>query len=185
MTGGSKQNRGPSAGPANRAALIAAAREIFGTRGLDAPLSSIAKKAGVGQGSLYRHFPTRADLATAVFEENMKQIDALAENPEATLRDVVDLVTHHAEGTAALLIALYRTLPEGLAASFEIRLRAAIERTWDNHDGLVGPDTSVDDVMLSIAIVAGVMMQAPPEERHSRAVATWRLLERGLAKPAD
>src|SRR4030095_13303143 len=54
-----KPNRGPAAGPENRRALIAAAREVFSADGLQAPFSAVGQKAGVGQGSLYRHFPAR------------------------------------------------------------------------------------------------------------------------------
>ncbi|HYS35566.1 MAG TPA: helix-turn-helix domain-containing protein, partial [Pseudonocardiaceae bacterium] len=46
----------------NRAALAAAAREVFAEQGLDAPLEHIAKRAGVGIATLYRNFPTRATL---------------------------------------------------------------------------------------------------------------------------
>jgi ABC-type glycerol-3-phosphate transport system substrate-binding protein len=62
----SRPNRGPAAGPGNRAALIAAAREVYGEDGLNAPFSAVAKRAGVGQGSLYRHFADRTSLAVAV-----------------------------------------------------------------------------------------------------------------------
>jgi AcrR family transcriptional regulator len=52
----------------NRAAIIDAAREIFKERGLDAPLDDVAKRARVGSGTLYRHFPTRHDLHSAVVQ---------------------------------------------------------------------------------------------------------------------
>ena len=55
----------------NRAALIAAAREVMGLRGLDAPLDDIAQHAGLGNATLYRHFPTRCELVVAVFTEQM------------------------------------------------------------------------------------------------------------------
>lgn len=61
-----RANRGPAAAAENRAAIIKAAGEVFAEQGLGAPLNSIAKRAGVGQGSLYRHFPTRASLAGGV-----------------------------------------------------------------------------------------------------------------------
>jgi len=51
----------------NRARLIAAATEAFAEKGADAPLEDIARRAGVGIGTLYRHFPTRLDLQAAVF----------------------------------------------------------------------------------------------------------------------
>ncbi|BDZ54697.1 hypothetical protein GCM10025870_17700 [Agromyces marinus] len=83
--GARKPNRGPSAGPGNRLALIAAAREIFATDGLGAPFSAIAKRAGVGQGSLYRHFPDRLSLAVAVFDENIDELEAAVAPEDAGL----------------------------------------------------------------------------------------------------
>lgn len=70
-----KPNRGPAATASNRAALMSAARSIFASKGLSAPLSSIAKEAGVSQGVLYRHFRSRMDLVVAVFDENMEKVD--------------------------------------------------------------------------------------------------------------
>jgi len=51
----------------NRDALLAAAHEVFAELGLDAPLDVIARRAGVGNATLYRHFPTREDLLGEVF----------------------------------------------------------------------------------------------------------------------
>ena len=53
---------------ANRAAILAATRELYATRGPDVPLSAIAEQAGVGAGTLYRHFPTQQDLVVGVVE---------------------------------------------------------------------------------------------------------------------
>src|SRR5215475_11769308 len=60
----------------NQQTLLAAAAEVFVTSGVDAPIREIATKAGVGLGTIYRHFPTRADLVTAVYRH---QIEACAE----------------------------------------------------------------------------------------------------------
>ncbi|WP_424530996.1 TetR/AcrR family transcriptional regulator [Sphaerisporangium viridialbum] len=51
----------------NRDALVDAARTIFASEGLDAPLEQIARQAGVAIGTLYRNFPTRMDLVEAIF----------------------------------------------------------------------------------------------------------------------
>src|SRR5450755_1053913 len=51
----------------NHARLITAATQAFAEKGADAPLEDIARRAGVGIGTLYRHFPTRLDLQAAVF----------------------------------------------------------------------------------------------------------------------
>jgi AcrR family transcriptional regulator len=64
----------------NRVALVAAAREIFGEQGLDASLDEIARRAGVGNATLYRRFPTRRDLIAEVFAGQMNEYVALAEH---------------------------------------------------------------------------------------------------------
>jgi len=58
----------------NREALLASAAEAFAAEGVDASFEDIAKKAGVGSATLYRHFPTRGDLIAAVYR---REFDAL------------------------------------------------------------------------------------------------------------
>lgn len=60
----------------NLDALVAAARTVFVRSGVDAPVREIAEEAGVGVGTLYRHFPQRADLVVAVFRD---AVDAAAD----------------------------------------------------------------------------------------------------------
>lgn len=57
-------------------ALLAAAAEVFATSGVDAPVRQITARAGVGAGTLYRHFPQRSDLIAAVFRH---EVDACAD----------------------------------------------------------------------------------------------------------
>lgn len=59
----------------NEQALLAAAAAVFVTSGVDAPVRDIAAAAGVGMGTIYRHFPTRADLVVAVYRH---QVEACA-----------------------------------------------------------------------------------------------------------
>ena len=61
--------------------LLEAAKTVFGTSGVDAPAKQIADLAGVGVGTLYRHFPQRSDLVKAVFQ---REVDACA-NAATTL----------------------------------------------------------------------------------------------------
>ncbi len=68
----------------NLAALLDAAAAAFTTWGVDAPARDIAAKAGVGVGTLYRHFPTRADLIVAVYRH---QVEACAEAGQTLLGD--------------------------------------------------------------------------------------------------
>ena len=82
----------------NEQTLLAAAAAVFVVSGVEAPVRDIAAKAGVGMGTIYRHFPTRADLVIAVYRH---QVDACAEagpallasssTPHAALRGWIDL----------------------------------------------------------------------------------------------
>jgi len=82
----------------NEQALLAAAAAVFVTSGVDAPIREIATAAGVGIGTIYRHFPTRADLIVAVFRHQVEAcaeagptLLATADSPFAALRQWVDL----------------------------------------------------------------------------------------------
>src|ERR1700742_4116175 len=81
----------------NRDAILTAARQSFAETG-DVPMYEIAKRAGVGQATLYRHFPTRGLIAIAIFAEELDGLDTLAaehaDDPDAflvLLHAVVDL----------------------------------------------------------------------------------------------
>lgn len=63
----------------NRERLVAAAREIFASKGIEASVREIAQRAEVGMGTLYRHFPTRDDLVDAVLEDGFEEFVGIAE----------------------------------------------------------------------------------------------------------
>ncbi|MDT4899976.1 MAG: hypothetical protein QOJ78_906 [Pseudonocardiales bacterium] len=77
----------------NYAALQRAALEVFAERGIDAPLDEIAQRAGIGNATLYRHYPTRCDLVAAVYTEQMEtyaeitRAAAAAEDPWEGVRE--------------------------------------------------------------------------------------------------
>ncbi|MFD9630965.1 TetR/AcrR family transcriptional regulator [Streptomyces violascens] len=68
----------------NQQTLLDAAAAVFVTSGVDAPIREIAARAGVGMGTIYRHFPTRADLVVAVYRH---QVEACAEAGPSLLAD--------------------------------------------------------------------------------------------------
>jgi len=78
----------------NEETLLNAAAAVFVTSGVDAPVREVAAKAGVGMGTIYRHFPTRADLIVAVYRH---QIEALADSGPA-------LLAEHDSPSAALVV---------------------------------------------------------------------------------
>ncbi|MGW3205996.1 TetR/AcrR family transcriptional regulator [Streptomyces sp. NPDC001135] len=82
----------------NRQTVLAAAAEVFVTSGVDAPIRQIAARAGVGMATIYRHFPTRADLVTAVYRHQIEEcaeagpsLLASAASPFDALRQWIDL----------------------------------------------------------------------------------------------
>jgi AcrR family transcriptional regulator len=68
----------------NAELLLAAAKDVFDEHGVDAPLDDIARRAGVGNATMYRHFPTRRELIVAVYAEEVTQ---LCDRGEALLHD--------------------------------------------------------------------------------------------------
>lgn len=119
--------------------VLEAAKAVFQTSGVDAPVRDVAAKAGVGMGTLYRHFPHRADLIAAVFR---KEVDACADA-------AADLVADHGPAEAlrlwlehyAMLIGTKRGLSAALHSGdpayaslpgyFEARLLPALRRLLD------------------------------------------------------
>lgn len=82
----------------NEQTLLAAAAEVFVRSGVDAPIREIAAEAGVGMGTIYRHFPTRADLVVAVYRHQVEACAAAgpsllstSDSPFAALRAWIDL----------------------------------------------------------------------------------------------
>ncbi|WP_278236626.1 TetR/AcrR family transcriptional regulator [Isoptericola sp. AK164] len=178
---GRRSNPGPRAAARNRAALLAAAREIFAEHGAHAPLNAVARRAGVGQGSLYRHFPDRLTLVLALFEEQVSTVEELAEDPDASLLDLLGLVTRHAiDSVVSIDLAASSPevrpdprlldLTERLADLVRSRLDEALAR------GQVRPGTDVEDVLLGIEMVASALTRRPAREREEYAVRAWRLL---------
>lgn len=81
--------------------LVAAARDVFHDHGVDAPLDDIARRAGVGNATMYRHFRTRRELIIAVYSEEVAELSArsqslLAEEPpgDALFDWLQDFIAH-------------------------------------------------------------------------------------------
>jgi AcrR family transcriptional regulator len=95
----------------NEQALLTAAAAVFVTSGVEAPVRDIAAAAGVGMGTLYRHFPTRADLVVAVYRH---QVEACAQAGPVLLAKSVS--PHAALGEWVTLFVDFLITKHGLAA---------------------------------------------------------------------
>jgi AcrR family transcriptional regulator len=119
----------------NRERLLQAAARVLGAGGPDASLEAVAKRAGVGIGTLYRHFPTREALFEAVYRREVDELAHLAERlaHEAAMLDslrqwlgaFVQLVATKKGMLAALSLAVHGPSEQLYAYSFE-RLTKAV-----------------------------------------------------------
>ena len=96
--------------------------------GLSAPFSAVAKRAGVGQGSLYRHFPDRTALAVAVFEENVIDLEEFTAPDGRTIDDLLDRVVDQAVVSTALIELITADLHDPRVAPLGERFGGVVAR---------------------------------------------------------
>jgi AcrR family transcriptional regulator len=131
----------------NRERLLETAADIFGAGGPEASLEAVAKRAGVGIGTLYRHFPTREALFEAVYRREVDQLSELAER----LADEVEPV----EALRRWLHANVRLVAtkKGMAAA----LALAAHRPSELHAYSADRLTKAVGLLLDRAVTAGEM----------------------------
>ena len=161
----------------NRDALLVAAGEVFATDGLDAPLCEIARRAGVGQGTLYRRFATREALIQAIFDNHLAELGALADRagdgPEAFLAFFRAAVGLQGENRGLIELLAAHPLPEPALlerrltffATFSPLLRRAQEA------GLVRGDLEPEDVKLLLRMIGGATDRDDRPPVRARALA--------------
>jgi AcrR family transcriptional regulator len=144
----------------NRDRVLEAAKTVFSAGGSDASLEAVARKAGVGIGTLYRHFPTREALYEAVYRREVEQLGELAEalknDPSPVdalrrwLRANVEFVATK-KGMAAAL-ALAAGPPSELTAFSYARLTKAIATLLDRAAavGDIRADISAEDLLRTL-----------------------------------
>jgi AcrR family transcriptional regulator len=157
--------------------IVDAARDVLSERGLDAPLEEVAQRAGVGIATLYRRFPTRADLVTAVFEKKMtaynNAIDAALshEDPWLGFCDYVRAACGMQAEDAGFADVLSRTFPTSPALEKQrrdgFRKFARLVRRAKESGGLRRDFVSQDMVMFLMAN-AGVV-----HATHDTSPAAW------------
>jgi AcrR family transcriptional regulator len=146
----------------NREAILDAARELF-AECADVPMYEIARRAGVGQATLYRNFPDRRNLAAALIAEHLEQFERLAAehagDPDAffvLIRNVVETMARfHAIGELAREDACLGSELDRrrrrLAELLKEPLRAA------KAAGTLRRDLTVDDVFLMVSMLKGAV----------------------------
>jgi AcrR family transcriptional regulator len=131
------------------------------TRSANVPLSAIAKKAGVGQGTFYRNFPSREALVLEVYRHEMQQVaDAAAQlatapDPDRALREWMDHLARFAMTKAGLADAIRQAAcaPGNAGKPGHEPVRNAAERLLRANEvaGTIRPGVTADDFLLAIA----------------------------------
>lgn len=144
----------------NRERVLEAAKAVFSAGGPEASLEAVAKKAGVGIGTLYRHFPTREALFEAVYRREVQQLSELAEQLKGEtdpvdalrrwLRSNVEFVATKKGMSAALALAV-QSSSELTAFSFE-RLTKAVGALLERAvaAGEIRSDISPEDLLRAL-----------------------------------
>jgi AcrR family transcriptional regulator len=171
-------------------ALLASAVAVFAASGVDAPVREIAEKAGVGVGTLYRHFPQRSDLIAAVFRHEIDAcVDAAptlsnAHEPFEALAKWVQRYAAFVATKRGLAAALHSGDPayDALPAYFKARLRPAFRTLVQRASaaGVIRTDINADEFL---SAVASLCMSAK-EKRPGHAERMVALLVDGLRRGA-
>ena len=144
----------------NRELVLEAAKTVFSAGGADASLEAVARRAGVGIGTLYRHFPTREALYEAVYRHEVEQLSELAEQlkGEASavealrrwLRSNVEFVATKKGMSAALALAAQANT-ELMAFSYD-RLTKAVGALLDRavKAGEIRGDVGPEDLLRAL-----------------------------------
>ncbi|WP_330270205.1 TetR/AcrR family transcriptional regulator [Lentzea sp. NBC_00516] len=159
----------------NREKLLAAATQLFAERGLDVPMEHIARRAEVSIGTLYKHFPTREDLVSAIFPERLAALDVIGEKAlvdqdpwHAFVVYLEDLYALQAEDRG-LNDILARDLPNAPEVVSACHRGAGHAETLIMHaiaGGGLRPDFSITDMATLTRAMAQVIRDSPGEWRR-------------------
>ncbi|MGW1956713.1 TetR/AcrR family transcriptional regulator [Streptomyces sp. NPDC001920] len=183
----------------NHERLVTVARAAFAERGTGASLEDVARRAGVGIGTLYRHFPNRDALLSAVFEDAVGDLlcrsRELLRAPEpcaALVTWLREMVTHAGEyrGLARSLMSVsYETTSALARCSDPIREAGGALLARAQQAGTVRPDVAIGDLLQLTHAIALAAEQTPddPESADRLLQLTLRGLEpaQGRGEPLD
>lgn len=175
---------------ANRRRVLEAAQEVFAEQGVEAPTDEVARRAGVGAGTVFRHFPTKRDLVehalAAHFDGIAERARALGGGDDA-VEALLDLVTEMAEQAPTKLAMAGHLLADGgfgeAASAASARVGAAVGAILQRAQatGRVRADVGVEEIYFLVRGFAGAQGVLPVEpEVRRRAI---RVLVDGLRWP--
>lgn len=167
----------------NRARLLEAAREIFAERGLEATLDDVAKRAGVGTGTAYRHFANKQELAAEVLADSSDRIlqDAqqalLVSDPWEALSTFFETTVDRMAGDRSLHETLVQQRGPAPKAPVREALIEALTELFDRAQraGVIRPDASATDLgpIFGMMSVAFDMSSVSSPDLWRRYLALW------------
>lgn len=173
----------------NRERVLRTAQQLFATEGLGVSLDEIARRAGVGPGTVHRHFPTKEALYLAVATDQLRRLVAEAQtlaatgDPAALFTLLSAMMASGAENVAvksALVAAEFdlRTAAPDVAADLTRHVANLLDRA--HAAGAVRPDLSVDEVMALVAGAFAAIRHAGAETSRERSAHIAQLILDGL-----
>lgn len=175
----------------NRQHILTVARDAFADDGLELPMREIARRAGLGAATVYRHFPSRPDLVSAVLAERVAVCDAemraALDDPDAwrALSGTVRRFAERQHSDRGLNEALLGSHAAGRAFADQRRAHAeALTHLVDRarSAGSLPPTTSADDVRTALHAIAS-FRSLPPRKAAATLPRLTDLLLAGLSAP--
>lgn len=151
----------------NRARILAAAEAVFGEQGAAGSTEEVARRAGVGIATVFRHFPTKDALIEAALLTHFEELTARAAelagepDPAGALRSLVDAMirTGATKITLAALVGEFPQVLRGASEGLRAAVGAALRRAQDV--GAARPTVTVDELYLLIRALAQVSARQP------------------------
>ncbi|HZE31522.1 MAG TPA: helix-turn-helix domain-containing protein [Actinoallomurus sp.] len=177
----------------NRERVLRTAQGLFATEGLGVSLDEIARRAGVGPGTVHRHFPTKEALYLAVATDQIKQLVAEAEvlatndDPDALFTLLSRMMATGAENAtvkSALVAAEFdlRTAAPGVAADLTRHVADLLGRA--HAAGSVRHDLTAEELMALVAGAFAAIRHANAETSRERSAHIAQIILDGLRPPA-
>ena len=164
----------------NHDKVVAAARQAFAEGGASTPLEVIARRAEVGIGTLYRHFPSRQALLEAVYVQEVEELcDSAREGDELSPGSALELWLHRFVGYVAAKQALAHELLDYVDRDAKVfqRCRTALYAAGEpllrraQESGAVRADTTLEEVIQMVGAIAKITPSDPVRIDHILGIA--------------
>jgi AcrR family transcriptional regulator len=154
----------------NRKLILDAARALFAAEGLDIPMREVARRAGVGPATLYRHFPTKQALVADAFAEQMRACHSIVDEGLAdpdpwhgfclVIEEICALHARDRGFTTAFMSAYPSALDFAADREYALRSVARLARRAKDA-GRLRPDFVLDDLILMLMANGGIRASTP------------------------